>query len=225
MAWQKYLLLHSQQESIREQLGQLRRPPTGAEPVTAEGSSTATLPSVPPARTTPPTFDVPSDQYIGSDSHAAAHRHVRHVSLPSPRDSHGTKPAGHDRSQDERVAQPGPGHVQSHRPPPSILKRTRTFVPAPQKRVVFSAENQLPRSDSDSALEVIHSEKELSNLNGGIKRSLTELLNSDRVRDDKVLRMWVQSRLMDAERELRAGRRRRTSERVASSLGHAPQVH
>jgi hypothetical protein len=58
-------------------------------------------------------------------------------------------------------------------------------------------------------------EQKLSVINEGIKRALTELLNCDMVRNDHSMRIWVQSRLMDAERELRtgrSGRRRRSHE-------------
>jgi hypothetical protein len=48
-------------------------------------------------------------------------------------------------------------------------------------------------------------------VNESIKRVLTELLNCDTVRDDRALRTWVQCRLMDTEKELRTGRRRRSA--------------
>ncbi|KAI0179399.1 hypothetical protein GGR52DRAFT_570285 [Hypoxylon sp. FL1284] len=58
--------------------------------------------------------------------------------------------------------------------------------------------------------EMALGEQKLSDVNEGLKRALTELLNCDLVRKDPAMRTWVQSRLMDTERELRSGRRRRS---------------
>ncbi|KAK4121176.1 hypothetical protein N657DRAFT_577975 [Parathielavia appendiculata] len=59
--------------------------------------------------------------------------------------------------------------------------------------------------------EVAVEEAKLCDVNEGIKRALTELLNCDTVRADRAFRTWVQCRLMDTERELRSGRRRRSA--------------
>lgn len=45
------------------------------------------------------------------------------------------------------------------------------------------------------------------NMNHNLKSSLTELLNSKAVREDHKMRSWAQTRLMEAERELRRQRR------------------
>ncbi|KAL2167372.1 hypothetical protein VTG60DRAFT_1361 [Thermothelomyces hinnuleus] len=54
-------------------------------------------------------------------------------------------------------------------------------------------------------------EAKLCGVNEGMKRALTELLNCEAVRGDHAFRTWVQCRLMDTERELRSGRRRRSA--------------
>ena len=59
--------------------------------------------------------------------------------------------------------------------------------------------------------EVAVEEAKLCDVNEGIKRALTELLNCETVRGDQAFRTWVQCRLMDTERELRSGRRRRSA--------------
>jgi hypothetical protein len=65
---------------------------------------------------------------------------------------------------------------------------------------------------SSSAAEVVAVEEaKLCDVNEGIKRALTELLNCETVRGDRAFRTWVQCRLMDTERELRSGRRRRSA--------------
>jgi len=54
-------------------------------------------------------------------------------------------------------------------------------------------------------------ERTLYELNHQIKTTLTELLNCDFVKHDKLFRAWVQGRLMDAEHELKRQRRWRNS--------------
>ncbi|KAK5651701.1 hypothetical protein OQA88_11767 [Cercophora sp. LCS_1] len=65
--------------------------------------------------------------------------------------------------------------------------------------------------DETTLAEVAMEEAKLCDVNEGIKRTLTELLNCEAVRSDQAFRTWVQCRLMDTERELRSGRRRRSA--------------
>ncbi|XTI91968.1 hypothetical protein V2W45_1420462 [Cenococcum geophilum] len=51
----------------------------------------------------------------------------------------------------------------------------------------------------------------LYEINQKIKTTLTELLNTDSVKNDEKFRTWIQGRLMDAEMEMRRQRRRRSS--------------
>ncbi|KAK0629456.1 hypothetical protein B0T17DRAFT_186369 [Bombardia bombarda] len=67
----------------------------------------------------------------------------------------------------------------------------------------------LPTKTSGGLVAV--EEAKLCNVNEGIKRTLTELLNCEAVRGDRAFRTWVQCRLMDTERELRSGRKRRSA--------------
>jgi hypothetical protein len=46
----------------------------------------------------------------------------------------------------------------------------------------------------------------LKDVNQQIKSTLTELLNCEGVRGNKGYRMWIQTRLMDVEKELKMGR-------------------
>ena len=68
-----------------------------------------------------------------------------------------------------------------------------------------------PVLDETLLEEVAAGEQKLWDVNEGIKRTLTELLNCETVRKDRRMRTWVQSRLMETEKELRSGRRRRSS--------------
>lgn len=65
--------------------------------------------------------------------------------------------------------------------------------------------------DEDTLYEISAEEQRLLDVNESIKRALTELLNCDMIRTDMPMRMWAQSRLMETEKELRSGRRRRGS--------------
>ncbi|OTA77304.1 hypothetical protein M434DRAFT_58459, partial [Hypoxylon sp. CO27-5] len=72
-----------------------------------------------------------------------------------------------------------------------------------------SSQTQLePVLDESLVEEIAAGEQKLFDVNEGIKRALTELLNCETVRKDQEMRTWVQTRLMDTERELRSGRRR-----------------
>jgi hypothetical protein len=59
----------------------------------------------------------------------------------------------------------------------------------------------------------------LMNVNQQIKQTLTELLNCESVRADRRYRTWVQTRLMDAERELRGERSASRSRRRSVDVG------
>jgi hypothetical protein len=65
--------------------------------------------------------------------------------------------------------------------------------------------------DEDTVFEISPEEQRLCDVNEGIKRALTEMLNCETVRNDMNMRMWVQTRLMETEKELRTGRRRKGS--------------
>lgn len=64
--------------------------------------------------------------------------------------------------------------------------------------------------DPNMLAEVAGEEARLFNINEGIKRSLTELLNCETVRADQTFRQWIMARLLEVEKELRVGRRRRS---------------
>jgi len=77
--------------------------------------------------------------------------------------------------------------------------------------------NSLPPVVDESKVEEIEeTELKLKNVNLQIKTTLTDLLNCDSVKGDKRYRMWVQTRLMDTEKELR-GSRSRSCERRRSA--------
>lgn len=77
------------------------------------------------------------------------------------------------------------------------------------RRLSLSALN-----DESVFVEIEEGESKLVNLTGQTKCTLTDLLNSEGVKDDRYM-MWVQSRLINAEKELK-GYQRRDCERRAS---------
>lgn len=79
--------------------------------------------------------------------------------------------------------------------------------------------SSLPTVIDESILVAIEEEEnKLLNVNQQIKTTLTELLNCGSVRSDKRYRMWVQSRLMDAEQELKRSRSRSSTRRRSEDV-------
>jgi hypothetical protein len=104
-----------------------------------------------------------------------------------------------------------PARSQHTSPAPSRNHR-RSSAPSTSKSGVYSLPSSLAAVlDEDLIGEIAADEQKLCDVNEGIKRALTELLNSEAVRKDRAMRTWVQTRLMDTERELRTGRRRRSN--------------
>jgi hypothetical protein len=67
--------------------------------------------------------------------------------------------------------------------------------------------------------EIEVDENKLQNVNEQIKCILTDLLNCEGVRGDGRYRMWVQTRLMGAEKELTGSRSRTCERRMEDILG------
>jgi len=72
-------------------------------------------------------------------------------------------------------------------------------------------ENRPLGSPADSELPESADERKLYDINADIKSTLTDLLNCDAIRKDSKMRLWVATRLMDAELELKRQRKRRRS--------------
>jgi len=75
--------------------------------------------------------------------------------------------------------------------------------------------------DESKLGEIEEEEHKLTDVNQQIKSTLTDLLNCESVKNDKRYRMWVQSRLMDAERELKEVRSRSHERRRSEDLNNA----
>ncbi|KAF2198484.1 hypothetical protein GQ43DRAFT_400776, partial [Delitschia confertaspora ATCC 74209] len=87
-------------------------------------------------------------------------------------------------------------------PPTSASTQPMSAYPIPtQPGLGHGRAENLHCDDSKSACEI----------NQQIKATLTELLNTESVRSDEKYRAWIQDRLMNAERQIRRDRRRRSS--------------
>jgi len=76
-----------------------------------------------------------------------------------------------------------------------------------------------PETDENVSQDLHGNVQELRKVNEQIKRTLTDLLNCDEAKSDIMYRRWVQTRLMDAEKELMRFRSRRWSRgRISSSV-------
>jgi hypothetical protein len=77
----------------------------------------------------------------------------------------------------------------------------------------------LPAVINESILEEIEEdETKLKDVNQQIKSTLTTLLNCESVRGDRRYRNWVQTRLLDTEKELKKGRSRSSERRQSEDM-------
>jgi hypothetical protein len=82
-------------------------------------------------------------------------------------------------------------------------------TPSSHRPVIKARRSSLPTVIDESILgEIAEDEMKLKDVNLQIKSTLTDLLNCESVRGDRRYCMWVQTRLMDVERELKENRSR-----------------
>jgi len=112
-----------------------------------------------------------------------------------------------NRGKFSQVKPTEPSFKPSIQPPIPELQTTSSRTPTSCP----SSDGVTPDVNDSLVEQVAAGEQMLSNVNEGIKRALTELLNCDVVRQNVHTRSWVQTRLLETERELRRGRRRRSS--------------
>lgn len=80
--------------------------------------------------------------------------------------------------------------------------------------------SSLPAIIDESILgEIEEDEHKLKDVNEQIKCTLTDLLNCESVKNDRQYRMWVQTRLMNTEKELKGDRARSCDKRRQSDAG------
>ena len=171
-------------------------------------------------------WDVTLQKYLLlQEQHEALRQHLDVIRLPysSTRTIRSTAP-------NSPAVSPPLGPLSPFAPNHSSFRARRSSSPkeAPRRPSLpnqlqptygFHASAIAADMDESTAASLASEEAKLFDINEGIKRTLTELLNCETVRSDRVFRTWVQHRLMNAEKELRSGRRRRSGQRTRESSG------
>lgn len=98
-----------------------------------------------------------------------------------------------------------PPAVSSESTKPALLKRRSSLPPT--------------LLATPSLSEVEEEELKLMHVNQQIKATLTELLNCESVRGDRKWRFWIQTRLMDVEKELKGSRSLSRNRRRSVEMG------
>jgi len=108
----------------------------------------------------------------------------------------------------------------SSSPPFAHHHRSGSMQHQPQRPIFKTRRSSLPTVIDESIIgEIAEDEQKLKSVNQQIKSTLTELLNCESVRGDRRYRMWVQTRLMDAEKELKRNRSQSCGRRLSEDVG------
>ena len=96
---------------------------------------------------------------------------------------------------------------------------------SPVRPKMIKRRSSLPAIIDESIIgEIEEEEGKLKDVNEQIKCTLTDLLNCESVRADKSYRMWVQTRLMNTEKELKGDRARSCERRRQSDAGFSESI-
>lgn len=106
-------------------------------------------------------------------------------------------------------ALPRPQQVPSAMPRKSSSKSASKVAPIPEDESLEEFELRSPTTSEE--------ESKLYDVNAEIKSTLMELLNTEAVRHDGKMRQWIQSKLMEAEMELKKQRRHNSGRRRSST--------
>ncbi|KAH8599283.1 hypothetical protein B0O99DRAFT_613462 [Bisporella sp. PMI_857] len=152
--------------------------------------------------------------------HNALQKHLSQItpSMPTTTSPFGTQHASHQQSMSISTSPSDDGYLSSSPPTHSRFhQRTGSTDMSPSRPKIVKRRFSLPDIMEQSIVdEVALEELKLKNVNQQIKGTLTELLNCQSVRKDDRYRKWVQTRLMDAERELKGTRSRSGDQRRMS---------
>jgi len=106
--------------------------------------------------------------------------------------------------------------------PPRVVRNHHRSGSIPSRQVrppMTKRRSSLPTVIDESLIdEIEEDEMKLKDVNLQIKGTLTDLLNCESVRSDNRYRAWVQTRLMDAERELKVSRTRSCERRRSEDI-------
>lgn len=142
------------------------------------------------------------------DEHESIRRHLDALSADTSSTSTSTSSTATPGSP---ALSPTRASAFGHKRTDSALRRASMDAPRPRCHGRRSRGSpDMAGIDSTTLAEMLSEEARLFTINEGIKRSLTELLNCDTTRGDQALRQWIMARLLEVEKELRSGRRRRS---------------
>ncbi|KAH6682859.1 hypothetical protein B0J14DRAFT_574485 [Halenospora varia] len=150
----------------------------------------------------------------------ALQKHLNHISTSLPSTTNNS-PAGSPEqtrgssfsstSSDEPSSSPRGGRHH--------YRSSSTSNQRPQRPQMLKRRSSLPAVINETILEIEEDESKLKDVNQQIKSTLTDLLNCDGVRSDQRYRTWVQTRLMDTEKELKNSRSRNCERRRSEDFG------
>ncbi|KUJ18301.1 uncharacterized protein LY89DRAFT_684224 [Mollisia scopiformis] len=156
--------------------------------------------------------------------HDALQKHLSQISTGIPTTSSTSRSP--DRYRHASLSSsPGSGTEDSmflSSSPPRVIRNHHRSgsIPSSRKRPAMTKRrSSLPTVIDESLIgEIEEDEMKLKDVNLQIKSTLTELLNCESVRSDDRYRTWVQTRLMDAERELKVSRTRSCERRRSEDI-------
>jgi len=145
--------------------------------------------------------------------HDAVQKHLNQITFSIPSNSISPDRVHHSSTSSSLSSSPG----EDIPLPPNRQRRSGSIQPQSTRPEFRQRRSSLPTVIDERILdEIENDEHKLKDVNLQIKSTLTELLNCESVRGDRRYRTWVQSRLMDAERELKTERVRSCDRRRSS---------
>ncbi|RDL40334.1 Uncharacterized protein BP5553_00313 [Venustampulla echinocandica] len=181
---------------------------------------------------TPPDRAFALQEYLLLHSqHDALQKHLSQISASVPNTAvtsasnsptrHGsTSTIGSDQStSEEGLLLSPPSRIPYHQ----RCHRMHSARPQPYQR--SERRSSLPAIIDENTLgEIAEDQSKIQNVNQLIKTTLTELLNCDGVKNNDRYRMWVQTKLMDAEKEMRIHKGRACERRQSLESGFTPHA-
>lgn len=140
----------------------------------------------------------------------ALHQHISQICASIPSTAYSSPPVSPNRSRAGSIASSSSSQSDENSIVTPVPAR-RHHRRSERRPTTFARTSSLPTVVDESIIgEIESSDSKIRDVNLAIKSTLTELLNNPSVRKDCEYRSWVQTRLMDAEKELRGSRRRRS---------------
>jgi len=153
--------------------------------------------------------------------HDALQKHLTQISPSVPTPSTASPSHSPDRFRHASLSSsPSDNSSYLSSSPPTPIRHHHRSGSIPLRRPTMQKRrSSLPTViDERTIHEIAEDEMKLKNVNQQIKSTLTDLLNCESVRRDQRYRMWVQTRLMDAEKELKGSRSRSCDRRRSEDV-------